>query len=171
MNAEEIIRLLDLRPLPVEGGHFRQTYRSGIELQPEALPPGVQAPHPLSTTIYYLLTGVPESFSALHRLPSDEIWHFYLGDPVELLMLYPDGSSRMVELGSDLGAGHQVQLLVPAEVWQGARLAPGGELALMGTTMVPGYLDSDYEGGDPQALAAKYPEQAERIRNLARPAA
>ncbi len=168
INAEEIIRLLDLRPLPVEGGHFRQSYRSGIELPPEALPPGVQGPHPLSTTIYYLLTSEPDSYSALHRLPSDEVWHFYLGDPVELLMLYPDGSSRLVELGSDLGAGHQVQLLVPAEVWQGARLVPGGELALMGTTMAPGFIDSDYEQGDPEGLAAKYSEQAERIQALTR---
>lgn len=168
MNAQEIIQLLNLRPLPVEGGHFRQTYLSATELPPEALPPGFQRPHPLSTTIYYLLESDADSFSALHRLPTDEIWHFYLGHPVELLMLYPDGSSRVVELGSDLGAGQQVQLLVPAEVWQGARLVPDGEFALMGTTMAPGYIDSDYEGGERLALIERYPEQAERITQLTR---
>lgn len=169
MNAQQIIELLDLRPLPVEGGHFRQTHRGGLVLPPEALSPANQDPHPISTTIYYLLTDDPDSFSALHRLPTDEIWHFYLGDPVEMLLLHPDGSAQTVELGSDLAAGQQVQFVVPAESWQGARLTADGKFALMGTSMAPGYIDEDYEGGERETLIASYPDQAERIRELSRP--
>lgn len=170
MNAQQIIELLDLRPLPIEGGNFRQSHRGGLVLPPEALSPAYQDPHPISTTIYYLLTDEPDSFSALHRLPTDEIWHFYLGDPVEMLLLHPDGSAQSVELGSDLAAGQQVQFVVPAETWQGARLAPGGRFALMGTSMAPGFIDEDYEGGEREALMATYPDQAERIRELTRTA-
>lgn len=168
LNAQQIIELLDLRPLPVEGGYFRQSYHSDAELLPEALPPEYQRPHPLSTVIYYLLTDEPDSFSALHRLPTDEVWHFYLGDPVELTLLHPDGGAQLVELGTDLAAGQQVQFVVPAETWMGARLIAGGKLALMGTSMAPGYLDSDYEGGERAALIAAYPDQAERIQQLTR---
>lgn len=168
MNAQQIIELLDLRPLPIEGGHFRQSHRSGLLLPPEALSPAYHQPHPISTTIYYLLTDSPDSFSALHRLPTDEVWHFYLGDPVELLLLHPDGGTQTLLLGSDLAAGQQVQGMAPAEVWQGARLLPGGAYALMGTSMAPGYIDSDYEAGERSALLGAYPDQAERIRHLTR---
>lgn len=168
MNAQQIIDLLDLRPLPVEGGHFRQTHRGGLVLPPDALSAEYQQDHPISTTIYYLLTDDPDSFSALHRLPTDEVWHFYLGDPVEMLLLHPDGSAQTVTLGSDLAAGQQVQFVVPAEAWQGARLLPGGKFALMGTSMAPGYVDADYEGGEREALVAAYPDQAERIHSLTR---
>ncbi len=168
MNAQQIIDLLDLRPLPQEGGYFRQSYLSTTELPPEALSPEYQHPHPLSTVIYYLLTHETDSFSALHRLPTDEVWHFYLGDPVELLLLHRDGSAQLVELGTDLAAGQQVQFVVPAEAWMGARLLPSGKFALMGTSMAPGYIDSDYEAGEREALIATYPEQAERITTLTR---
>src|SRR5579871_615444 len=109
MTAAEIKSLLNLDPHPVEGGYFRRTYTSAANIE---LPRGLR---PQSSAIYYLLeTG---TFSELHVLESDEIFHFYLGDPVEMLHLYPDGSSSVVTLGQDLGAGHQVQVTVPAGVW------------------------------------------------------
>jgi predicted cupin superfamily sugar epimerase len=80
----------------------------------------------------------PDTFSALHRLASDEVFHFYLGDPVEMLQVWPDGSHRVVLIGTDLAAGERPQVVVPRGIWQGARLRPGGRFALLGTTVAPG---------------------------------
>src|SRR5512146_1935857 len=99
MNAGEIIELLNLKPLPGEGGFFVESYRADENL--EVLPSRYGgAPRAISTAIYYLLT--PDIFSALHRLRSDEIFHFYLGDPVEMLQLFSDGTGKLVRIGSDL---------------------------------------------------------------------
>lgn len=168
-NVRQIIDLLGLRPLPAEGGLFIQSYCSSESIPPEALP-GRYPPHPkpFGTAIYYLLTNEPDSFSALHRLPTDEVFHFYLGDPVETLLLFPDGSSRIFILGPDLLAGQRPQLVVPQGVWQGSRLLPGGEYALLGSTMAPGFTEDDYEGGKRDVLINLYPHEAERIRQLTR---
>ena len=123
---------------------------------------------PLSTAILYLLLADPDSFSALHRLPTDEIYHFYLGDPVELLLLRPDGASEVVILGHDILNGQHVQFAVPAGTWQGSRLTRGGQFALMGTTMSPGYIDEDYTPGEREALVKQYPDRMELITLLTR---
>ena len=109
-----------------------------------------------------------ETFSEMHVLASDEIFHFYLGDPVEMLLLYPSGQSLLLTLGPDLAAGQRPQILVPAGVWQGTRLVEGGKLALLGCTVTPGFDYADYESGRYAELAAKWPAEAERIRKLAR---
>ncbi len=193
LDVEKIIQLLNLEPLPVEGGLYRQTYRSAEEISPSALPGRYQEqargaqgstagetqsslPRPLGTAIFYLLTsssaGEPgaamASFSAFHRLRTDEIFHFYLGDPLELTLLYPDSSSRQVILGQDIFQNQQVQVVVPHGVWQGTRLVAGGRFALIGTTMAPGYTGADYEHGDRAALLAQYPHEHERIMALTR---
>jgi len=165
---EEIIRLLDLQPLPHEGGWYRETYRSPLQLPVDVLAPRYSAARSGGTAIYYLLT--PDTFSALHRLPTDEIFHFYLGDPVEMLQLGPtpkDGG-RVLMLGSDILAGQQVQAVVPASVWQGSVLRLGGAFALMGTTMTPGFDFADYEAADRDALSAAFPDFAEQIARLCR---
>ncbi|HEX3043840.1 MAG TPA: cupin domain-containing protein [Bacillota bacterium] len=164
MTAQEIISLLDLKPLTGEGGYFRETYRDMETLPGTAFSKGFQNAKHLSTAIFYLLT--PDTCSALHRLPADEVYHFYLGDPVNMLQLYPDGSSRMVTLGPDLAAGQQVQVIVPKDVWQGSFLKEGGSYALMGTTMAPGFDFSDFETGKRDELIRKYPTQKEFIRRL-----
>lgn len=160
MTAEEIKALLKLEPHPVEGGSFRRTYTSAGRVE---LPRGVRAQ---GTTIYYLLEA--GTFSEMHVLSSDEIFHFYLGDPVEMLQLLPDGSSAVFTLGPDLAAGQHVQLLVPAEVWQGTRLVADGKVALLGCTVTPGFDFADYRNGNYAELAAKWPAEAERIRKLTR---
>lgn len=157
-----------MQPLAVEGGAFAETYRSDETLPAEGLPARYTAGHAFGTAILYLLEDAPGSFSALHRLPTDEIFHFYLGDPVEMLLLFPDGSSRHVTLGQDVFAGQQVQFVVPAGAWQGSRLRPGGECALLGTTMAPGFAPSDYEAGERETLLAQYPAEADLIRELTR---
>jgi hypothetical protein len=164
LDIESLKRLLDLKPHPGEGGFFVETYRSA-----ETLPAGIWSdragPHALATAIYFLVT--PEEHSALHRLPTDEVFHFYLGDPVEMLQLRPDGSARVLVLGTDLAIGMRPQVVVPRGTWQGSLLLPGGRYALLGTTMTPGFEPSDYEHGDPDVLVAAYAEQRERILALA----
>ncbi len=169
VNVQQIIQALQLQPLPVEGGLFSQTYQSAESIPAEALPERYpREAKPFGTAIFYLLTDHPDSFSALHRLPTDETFHFYLGDPLEITLLYPDGSTRHVTMGQDVINGQQLQFTVPHGVWQGSRLAPGGRFALIGTTMAPGYTSADYEGGERAARLAFYPGESERITALTR---
>lgn len=155
MTAEEVIRFLDLKPLEMEGGYFRRTYENmdgAIDGKPKA------------TAIYYLLTA--DTFSRLHRLPSDEVYHFYLGDPVELLVVDDLGQGGLQLLGSDISGGMLVQTAVPAHCWQGSRLLSGGRWALLGTTMAPGFVDDDFAAMPPetaQKLSALRPELKDLI--------
>ncbi|MCI0682461.1 MAG: cupin domain-containing protein [Gemmataceae bacterium] len=163
-TADDLIRLLHLQPHPKEGGYFRETYRAAESVAAEALPERYGGPRAASTAIYYLLTAT--TYSALHRLQSDEVFHFYLGGPVTMLQLLPDGAARTVILGPDLRAGQQVQVVVPRGVWQGSLLEPDGEFALLGCTVAPGFEYADYEGGRRDLLLAQYPQAAELIRRL-----
>ena len=160
MTAEEIKALLKLAPHPKEGGFFRRTYTSPGAVE---LPRGLRAQ---GTAIYYLLEA--GTFSEMHVLESDEIFHFYLGDPVEMLQLYPGGGSAVLTLGPDLSAGQQVQAVVPAGVWQGTRLLGEGKVALLGCTVTPGFDFADYRNASYADLAATWPDQAEWIRALTR---
>lgn len=168
MTAAELIERLGLDPLPDEGGHYRETWRAAEELAPAALPDRYRGSRAFGTAILYLLTSDPDSFSALHRLPTDEVYHFYLGDPVELLMLHPGGPAEVVTLGHDLMESERVQAVVPRGAWQGSRVRTGGSWALLGTTMAPGFDFADYEPGDRERLLAEYPEAAGRIVQLTR---
>jgi hypothetical protein len=166
LTAAQMIAALDLRPLPREGGYYRETYRSAEVVPAGALPPRYHAARSAATAIYYLLT--PDTFSALHRLPTDEVFHFYLGGPVQMLQLPPGGQGRVITLGTDLEARQQPQVVVPRGVWQGSCLA-GGAFALLGTTMAPGFEFTDYEGGDRAALSREYPDFADLIERLTPP--
>jgi predicted cupin superfamily sugar epimerase len=110
----------------------------------------------------------PETFSALHRIKTDEIYHFYLGDPAELVQLLPDGSGCVVTLGNDIAAGAQVQTVVSRETWHGARLAEGGKYALLGTTVAPGFEFTDVEIGRRSDLIRCYPSFRTTIVALTR---
>jgi uncharacterized protein len=160
LTAAEIRKLLKLEPHPVEGGWYRRTYTSEVSV---ALLRGVR---PYGTAIYYLLEE--GTFSEMHMLASDEMFHFYLGDPVEMLQLLPDGGSAVFTLGPDLKAGQHVQLVVPVGVWQGTRLVEGGKVALLGCTVTPGFDFADYRNTTADELIATWPLEAERIRKLTR---
>lgn len=169
ITPQQLIDIFELQPLPIEGGLYFQTYCSRETVSREDLPDRYPVQKPFGTAIVYLLTADPDSFSALHKLPTDEVYHFYLGDPVELLHLHPDGSSERIILGQDLLNGQKVQHVVPRNVWQGSHLLPGGKFALLGTTMAPGYTDEDYVGGYAETLIASYPLQTDLIKQLTRP--
>ncbi|MEU3032113.1 cupin domain-containing protein [Streptomyces incarnatus] len=156
-TPHELIAHYGLEPIPREGGLFRRTWEG----------PERADGRPEGAAIVALLTA--DDYSALHRLPHAEIWHFYLGDPLHLLLLAPDGTTRTAVLGPDLRAGQQVQLTVPARTWMGARVAPGGAWTHFGCTTAPGFTYADYEHGDAADLTARYPAEAARIRELCRP--
>lgn len=166
LSAGRVIELLGLEPLPIEGGEFRVTYLADEAIAAAALPPRYGQARPFGSAIYYLLRG--DDFSALHRLASDEVYHFYLGSPTELLLLHPGGDYEAIALGPDLEAGQRVQAVVPHGTWQGMRLMRPGTWALLGTTMAPAYDDADFELGERAALIEQYPACAARIRALTR---
>ncbi len=185
-TAEEVIQVLGLQKHPMEGGFFHETYRSRQRHAAGTLGTRYSGTRSFKTAIFYLLTQ--ESFSSMHRLPGDEMFHFYLGDPVRMLQLLPAGASgralprfagaiseepspsqarsEVIIIGNDLVAGQRPQVVVPGGVWQGCMLEPGGQFALLGTTMAPGFDYTDYEAGRREALIAAYPDQAELIRRL-----
>lgn len=166
LSADEIRKRLKLQPHPAEGGYFAETYRSEHLLEPEALPAGYPGARSVSTAIYYLLT--PDSFSAMHRLRGDEIFHFYLGDPVELLQIKTNGAGEVFVLGQDIIAGMHLRHVVPAGAWQGSRWRAGGKYALLGTTVAPGFDFQDFEIGERSELMAEFPQFAEMIQGLTR---
>lgn len=165
-TAARVIKLLGLKPLQPEGGFFRETYRSRESLPAQALPTRYRGKRAQSTAIYFLLT--PDTFSAIHRVRSDEVYHFYAGDPVELLLLGPGPRSRIVTLGTGLARGQRPQAVVPRGAWQAARLAKGGRWALLGTTVAPGFEYGDFELGKRAALTRSYPGRAKLITALTR---
>src|SRR5437868_6901890 len=117
-----------------------------------------------ATAIYYLLE--PDTFSEIHRLKSDEIFHFYAGDAVEMLQLRPDGTGTVVRIGNRLEAGERPQVLAPRNVWQGSRLVPGGVWALLGCTVSPGFEFEDYEAGIRGELCSGWPQFSDLIVQL-----
>jgi predicted cupin superfamily sugar epimerase len=165
MNIDDLKRALALQPLPQEGGYYAEIYRSDLFV-PASFGGSGKGQRSLATSIYYLLT--PDSFSALHRLASDEIWHFYLGDAVEMLQLTLSNKEKTVTLGNDIAAGMRPQILVPRRTWQGAKLRTGGQFALLGATVFPGFDFADFELGKREELLAAYPSFAAQIRELTR---
>jgi predicted cupin superfamily sugar epimerase len=165
LTAEHIRELLKMQTHPIEGGYYAETYRSSETIPQSALGayPGDRS---ISTAIFYLLT--PDTFSAMHRVRGDEMFHFYLGDPVEMLQLRPVGSGEVIVLGQDIASGMRLQHTVLGGVWQGSRVRKGGKYALLGTTMAPGFEYEDYDTGERRALIARYPQYSELIMSLTR---
>jgi uncharacterized protein len=163
-KIKELKKLLKLKPLFAEGGFFNETYRSEEKIGPMSLPKRYKGARAHSTAIYYLLTK--DSVSTMHRIHSDEIFHFYLGDPVEMLQLFPDGKGSITQLGPDVFKGMNPQVVVENNVWQGARVAKGGKFALLGTTVAPGFDYADFESGKRAELLRDYPKFKELITVL-----
>lgn len=165
----EIIKFCNLAPMPLEGGLFSRNYLSEDIYLGEKLPDRYQTvDHHFGSAILMILSNKPDSFSALHKLKTDEIYHFYLGDPLELVLLYPDGTSKIIEMGQDITNGQYVQYAVPRGVWQGSQVKKGGVYSFFGTTMAPAFDKDDFELGDRDILLTQYPERREQILSLTR---
>lgn len=167
MTAEDVKKLLGLRPHPREGGWYVRTYEAAELVAAEAFGDGRYAgPRRTGTAIFYLLE--PDTFSEMHRLRSDEVFHFYAGDVVEMLQLKEGGSGEMVLIGNDLLRGQKPQVVVERGVWQGSRLVEGGQWALLGCTVSPGFEFEDYEPGERAELSAGWPKFAAQVAALTR---
>lgn len=167
LSAADIIRHFDLKPLPVEGGYYRVTYTGDLRLPASVLPPSIRSERPAKSVIYYLLTA--DTISRLHRLEIDEMWHFYLGDSVDLFVFGTEVDYTKIELGHDLLDGQTVQAVVPAHSWFGARLRSGGSWALMACTLAPAFSDEDFslpDDADFASLLARYPAQRHILHQL-----
>lgn len=168
MTADQLIEKLALQPHP-EGGFYRETYRAAETVADGALPDRFAGDRAFSTAIYFLLRG--EDFSALHRIRSDECWHFYLGRTLEIVEITTDGRLVLTRLGTDIAAGEVPQSVVPAGHWFGARLADPrpDAFALVGCTVAPGFDFADFEMANRADLRAAVPQHATIIEAMTRP--
>lgn len=163
-TAKTLIEQLALARHP-EGGWFKETYRASDKLAAQALPARFDGDRSASTAIYFLLEA--GDISALHRIQSDEVWHFYAGAPLRVHGIFPDGAYQEWKLGANLAAGEHFQAVVPAGCWFGAELAEG-DFALVGCTVAPGFDFADFELAQAKQLLACYPQHAELIHRLTR---
>lgn len=185
-STNELILHYGLDPHP-EGGWYKQTYGSKETIPAAALPERFEGDRVFATAIYFLLEQ--GNFSAFHRIKSDECWHFYTGDPLEVLVLQPGGKLDIITLGNDIRNGQLFQYVVPANCWFASRLAPlsvaaglpqvilklseggaapGSRYSLVGCTVAPGFDFADFELADAAALTAQYPQHAMLIQELCR---
>lgn len=162
VNARSVVELLGLVPHP-EGGHFAETFRSPLAVGSVAHPGERRA----STAIYFLLAA--GEFSAFHRVRSDEVWHHYAGDVLELHSIDASGTHQRRLLGVDLVWGERPQIVIPAGVWQAARPLPGGAgYALVGCTVAPGFEFADFEMPARESLLEAFPQHRALIESLSR---
>ena len=163
-TAQNWIDRLRLEPHP-EGGWYRQTYRAPLMLARAALP-GHAGDRAASTAIYFLLAG--DQFSALHRLRSDELWHFYAGSALIVHVIEPSGKYSELLVGSGPTSGEDFQAVVPAGCWFGSSLRQPNTWALVGCTVAPGFDFSDFEMARRDELSAQYPQHRNIIERLTR---
>lgn len=164
-RIEHLIKQYDLQPHP-EGGWYKQSYKSKESVPATALPQRFGGSRVLSTAIYFLLDK--GHFSAFHRIKSDECWHFYAGDPLQVFVINQTGDLEIITLGNDVSKEQTFQYVVPADCWFASRPAPGSEYCFVGCTVAPGFEFEDFELADAQLLSASYPRYTSIIKELCR---
>lgn len=162
-NADYWITKLDLQPHP-EGGHFRETYRSGEVVLKHALPKRFKGDRAFSTCIYFLLNK--KEYSAFHAIQQDEVWHFYEGSSLTIHIIDPNGEYSAVDLGRDIENGENFQAVVRGGCWFAAALKNTKTYALVGCTVAPGFDFSDFEMADRNRLVELYPEHKDIIEKF-----
>lgn len=155
-KLSKLIEHFQFDKIPIEGTLYKSTYVSQQQL----------GNSPIGTAIIGLYSEKPKSLSTFHRLKQDEVWHFYEGDPFMLHLLHENGVYEKVIMGNQVLQGQKVQFVVPANVWQAGELIPGGEYALYGCTLAPGFTGESFEGGRAADLLKIYPDQADIIQRL-----
>lgn len=163
--TKELITSLNLQPHP-EGGWYRESYRATESIPADGLPGRFDGPRSFATAIYFLLTS--ETFSALHRLKSDEQWHFYRGSPLTIHVIHPDGRYAPVKLGQQLDRGETLHAVVPYGCWFGATVDTSGSYALVGCTVAPGFDFADFEMAEGHKLLQEFPQHKALITRLTR---
>jgi uncharacterized protein len=164
MTADEIRSLLKLEP-NATCGFVRVTFLSKEKIAPGGLPAPFADGRPLGSALYFLVT--PDAPVRLHRIRNDQLYHYYLGDPLELFLLHADGTHERVVVGPDLRTGQRVQLLIPGNTFHTARLLGPGRWFLGASTEWPGVVPADVEIGKLDELAGKYPAVAAELRAIA----
>ncbi len=161
MKASYFIEHLQLLPHP-EGGYYKETYRSKETI----LFSGFSGERNFSTAIYFLLEE--NNFSAFHKINSDELWHFYAGDALEVIEITLSGELKLTAIGNDLENGEQLQYVVPANTWFASRVKKGGKFSLVGCTVAPGFDFKDFEMAKRDELVRSFPNHKEVIEKLTR---
>lgn len=165
MTPQNLISHYNLQPHP-EGGWYAQSYRSSEIIPAAALPDRFGGDRVFSTAIYFLLEQ--GNFSAFHRIKSDECWHFYQGDPLEVFIIGLEGQLTIITLGQDSSRGQLFQYVVPANCWFASRPAKESEFCFVGCTVAPGFDFADFELANQTNLCSEYPEYSELILELCR---
>lgn len=162
-DANYWIRQLDLQR-HVEGGAFKEIYRSPLMIGKESLPPSFTSSKSISTSIYFLLES--HQCSLFHRIKSDEIWHFYSGDPLLIHEIFPSGQLVTHLLGANPDNNESFQAVIQAGNWFASHVAPGGSYTLAGCTVAPGFDFEDFVLAERTELMRQYPDHAELIHSL-----
>ena len=165
LNPQQLVDKYSLQPHP-EGGWYKQTYKSTESVAAAALPERFGGDRPFSTAIYFLLEQ--GNFSAFHRIKSDECWHFYAGDTLQVYVIQQDGTLKIISLGQAIENNELFQYVVPANCWFASRPAPGSTFSFVGCTVSPGFDFADFELANADVLAKEYPQHAAIIRELCR---
>ncbi|HEX2056319.1 MAG TPA: cupin domain-containing protein [Nitrospiraceae bacterium] len=162
-SAKDIIEMLGLTLHPT-CGFVAETYRNPRHIPQQALPAGYEASRPFGSVLYFLVT--PDVQIRLHRIRPDQMYHHYLGAPLEVLLLYPDGTGEIAVVGPHLAAGMRPQLFIPSGTFHISRLRRGSDFALLGTTEWPAFEPPDLELGDPNKLVMEYPALRHEIQDF-----
>ncbi len=165
LNPQQLVDKYSLQPHP-EGGWYKQTYKSTESVAAAALPERFGGDRPFSTAIYFLLEQ--GNFSAFHRIKSDECWHFYAGDTLQVYVIQQDGTLKIISLGQAIENDELFQYVVPANCWFASRPAPGSAFSFVGCTVAPGFDFADFELANADVLSKEYPQHAAIIRELCR---
>ncbi len=165
LTTEALIAAYGLRRHP-EGGYFRESYRSSGMVTAAEPTGAIAGARNFSTAIYFLLPGGERS--RLHRIKSDELWHFYLGDPLTIACISPEGRVELTIMGGDIKAGQKLQHAVPACRWFGAYHSGESDFSLVGCTVAPGFDFADFELADRAELLTQFPHARNVIEKLAR---
>ncbi|MBE2228588.1 MAG: cupin domain-containing protein [Ignavibacteria bacterium] len=165
MKAEDYIKSLGLEKHP-EGGWFKEVYRSDEETAAEHLPERFSGSRHHSTSIYFLITS--DTFSAFHRIKSDELWHFYEGSAVTIYMIDSEGDYSEITLGRNIESGEVLQCVIPHGVWFGAKVNSADSFCLAGCTVAPGFHFDDFELGEREELLKIFPKHKKIVNELTR---
>lgn len=165
ITVQQLIEKYQLLPHP-EGGYYCRTYASEESIASNALPKRFSSDRLISTAIYFLLDGT--NFSAFHRIKSDELWHFYAGDGLQIYVIHPDGRGEILKLGNDLSNEFSFQHVVKAGCWFASKPITENGFSFTGCTVAPGFDFADFELAEKKELLKLYPEHEEWIEILCR---